>query len=48
MVEVYGLGKVKGPNRLFPSFLALSKRMLGTYPRSGVNPVVIVAIQLIF
>jgi hypothetical protein len=27
--EVYGFGKANGRNRLFPSFLAFSKRMLG-------------------
>ncbi len=32
LVEAYGLGKAKGLNRLFPSFLALAKRILGTSP----------------
>jgi hypothetical protein len=31
-VEVYGLGKAKGLKRLFPAFLALSKRMLSIPP----------------
>jgi hypothetical protein len=32
LVEVCGFGKAKGLNRLFPSRLALSKRMLGISP----------------
>jgi hypothetical protein len=32
LVEVYGFGKTKVLNRLFPSLLSFSKRMLGISP----------------